>query len=79
MGTVTYKGYAIHAASYQLADSGEWTMKIYIWHDTGDQMKMRSFGAANTFRTKEEAIQHCINFGKQIIDGKSENCTVCDL
>ncbi len=77
--SVPYKGYLIQAAPYQLADSGEWTINISIWHDTGSAVNIRNFSAANTFKTKEEAVQHCINFGRQIIDGKSEDCTVTDL
>ena len=79
MDSVSYKGYLIQAAPYQLADSGEWTINISIWHDTGSAINIRNFSAANTFKTKEEAFQHCINFGRQIIDGKFENCTVTDL
>jgi hypothetical protein len=40
---------------------------------------MKPFSASNTFKTKEEAIAHCYNFGKEIIDGKYENCTLDDL
>lgn len=79
MDSVPYKGYLIQAAPYQLADSSEWTINISIWHDTGTAINIHNFSAANTFKTKEEAIQHCINFGRQIIDGKFENCTVTDL
>ena len=76
---VFYKGYRIQAAPYKLADSGEFTVNISIWHGTGGAVNIRNFSAANTFKTKEEAIQHCINFGRQIIDGKFEDCTVADL
>lgn len=79
MDSLFYKGYRIQAAPYQLADSGEFTVNISIWHNTGRAVNIRNFSAANTFKTKEEAIQHCINFGRQIIDGKFENCTVTDL
>lgn len=76
---VFYKGYRIQAAPYKLAESGEFTVNISIWHDTGIAVNIRNFSAANTFKTKEEAIQHCINFGRQIIDGKFGNCSVADL
>lgn len=79
MNAVLYKGYEIHPAPYQLRDSGDWTISIEIWLHTGSELRTRNFSAANTFRTKDEAIQHCINFGKQIIDGKLENLTVTDL
>lgn len=67
-----YKGYIIQAAPYKLADSGEFTINISILHNTGSDINARNFSAVNTFKTKEEAIQHCINFGRQIIDGDFE-------
>jgi len=77
--TASYKGYVIQAVPYRLADSGEFKINISIWHDTGSAINIRNFSATNTFKTEEEAIQHCIRFGQQIIDGKVTNCTVTDL
>jgi len=74
-----YKDYIIRPAPLQLADSGEWNMELYIVKDNGNEIRERKFSAGNTFKTRDEAIRHCINFGKQIIDGQSENCTVTDL
>lgn len=79
MDSVHYRGYLIHATPYQLADSGTWTIDISILHDTRDGINIRPFHAAQTFQTEGEAIQHCIEFGRQIIDGKIENCSVDDL
>ncbi len=77
--SVFYKGYRIQAAPYKLTDSGEFKVNISIWRDTGSSVNIRNFSAANTFKTKEEAIAHCINFGQQIINGEFENCSVTDL
>lgn len=79
MDALSYKGYEIHAAPYQLADTGEWTVNIHIFHDHGAEIRSRQFSAGNCFKTREEAVAHCFNFGRQIIDGKSENCTVDGL
>ena len=79
MDSAPYKGYLIRAAPYRLADSGEFTMNISILHDTGDAVNIRNFSAGNTFKTEQEAIHHCIEFGRQVVDGKIENCTVSDL
>lgn len=76
---VPYKGYLIQAAPYRLAESGEFTLNISILHDAGDAINIRNFSAGNTFKTEEEAIYHCIVFGRQIINGKFENCSVSDL
>ena len=77
--TIFYKGYEIHAAPYQVADTSEWTVNIHIFHDRGGEMRSRQFSAGNCFKTRKEAVAHCFNFGRQIIDGKSKNCTVDEL
>ena len=79
MSEIPYKGYLIHPAPLQLRDSEEWTIEICISKHRDDSVTERKYSAGNTFKTEEEAIQHCIDFGKQIIDGDSENCTVTDL
>ncbi len=76
---VSYMGYLIEPASHRLTDSGEWTIEITICRDTGRQIKMRGFSAAGTFKMKDEAIQNCIDFGRQIIDRRFPDCTVSDL
>lgn len=77
---IPYKGYIIQATPYHLAESGEWKINIDIEHHTGDEVVNRKpFYAADTFKIKEESIQHCIKFGMQIIDGEVNNCSVSDL
>ena len=75
----TYKGYEIQATPHQLANSGKWEINIQIFHDLEDEMGLRQFSSSNSFKARDEAVAHCINFGKQIIDGKIENCTVGGL
>jgi hypothetical protein len=79
MSKFPYKGFWIHPTPLQLRDTGEWPMELVIEKQTNTGVVERRFSAGNTFKTEEEAIQHCINFGKRIIDGESENCTVADL
>lgn len=78
MNGIPYKGYLIRPTPLQLA-TGEWNLEVYISKDRGSDITERKFSAGNTFKTEEEATQHCITFGKQIIDGKAENLTVADL
>lgn len=78
MDTITYKGYQIHPTPYQLADSGQWTINIHVAVEGEGQTKWRKFGAGNTFETKQEAIQRCLNFGRRIIDGQVSEWTVSD-
>ncbi len=71
-----YEGYKIHAVPHQLADTGGWSVKIHIFRDLRNEMRVGKFYASNSFKTWDEAVAHCFNFGRQVIDGKIENCTV---
>ena len=79
MDGITYNGYEIRAMPYQLADTKEWTVNVVISRHRTDAVASRQFSAGEKFRTRQEAIQHCFAFGRQIIDGKSESCAVVDL
>jgi hypothetical protein len=74
-----YKGYRIEAHPYQLADSGEWTINTHILIQRGSEITERPFYAGNKFQTEAEAAAHCIDFGRQIIDGKVPGCIVTDM
>ena len=79
MNNVQYKSYVIIANPKKLIDSGNWTIHVVISKNRDSGVTEKTFTAANTFRTREEAIEHCINFGRQIIDGESDTCTVDNL
>lgn len=74
MARAEYQGYVIDARPHQLADDGRWTINIEIERHHGDGIESTAYSAANTFETKEEAIGHGLNFGRQIIDGKVNGC-----
>ena len=68
MDTISYKGYGIRPAPMELADDGGWNLEVYITGEEGGSIRRMKFFAANTFPTEEEAIQHCYEFAKRIID-----------
>jgi hypothetical protein len=72
-------GFAISLAPQQLRDSGRWTMYVYFAKHRAEGVKEVNFTADNAFQTKEAAAQHCVAFGKGIIDGESATCVVDDL
>jgi hypothetical protein len=47
--------------------------------DRGNAINAKAFYAKDRFKTKDEAIPHCFEVGKQIIDGRIANCNVDDL
>ncbi len=79
MDMVHYKAFEIHAAPYQLADSGEWQVNLHIFRHRESESKSRNFSAGNSYKTLEEAVKHSVQLGKQIIDGQSASCSVADL
>jgi hypothetical protein len=68
MNEKIYRGYVIEAKPEQLVENKQWTTDITIWKHSGGKSTDKPYSASNTFNTKEEAIEHCFNFGKQIID-----------
>lgn len=76
---VNYKGFEIHAVPYELAETGHWDINLLIVRHTGNQVRMRNFFAVNTYPAREEAVRHCFRFGRQIIDGQVQNCSIADL
>ena len=74
-----YKGFEIEATPYQLADTDLWTTHIYIWKHQRHSSKNKEFSATNSIGDRDEAITNCLNFGKKIINGQFEGCSVEDL
>jgi hypothetical protein len=79
MDIQNYKDFEIRAIPNQLADSGQWEVNIQIVRHHGEETGSRNFSAGNSYPTRREAVQHCFQFGKQIIDGQSPTCSVADL
>lgn len=71
-----YKEFEIEATPYQLADSKKWILNIIIWKHKGRESVSVPFNARNSFDSKQEAIRECFIFGRKIIDGEIENCSV---
>ena len=74
----SYKDYEVHAASL-LLPSGEWSLEVHITVQRGDEIHTKPFTGSDTFFSEVEAIRHGLDFGKRIIDGEVEDCSVEDL
>jgi hypothetical protein len=75
LNTFTYKGFAITARTFQIRGSGRWTLDILI----GRHSRLRAFSNTTTYLTEPDAIRGCCDYGRQIIDGRVENCSIRDL
>ena len=72
MDRISYKGYDISPAPRELADAGEWSLEVYISGEEDGRPRTMQFFASNTFPTKEQAIQHCHDFARRIIDHRGD-------
>ncbi len=72
MDRISYKGFEISPAPEKLADVGEWSLEVYISGEEGGRLRGGKFFASNTFPTKEQAIQHCQDFARRIIDHRGD-------
>ncbi len=78
MERIDYKGYVIQAAPYRLAESKHWTVNLYIEkHD--HRVKVRKFLAEISYPERYQAVDHCVNLGRQIIDGEAEGFSLDGL
>lgn len=71
MQVVHYKGFAIVPAPYQGQEHAGWNLNVYIRQrcDLSGQITETIFDANDAFSTREQAVDSCIQFGKNIIDG----------
>ena len=59
-----YKGHIIYPTPRLQVESGYWKIQVTIRHN--EDIKISSND--NIFATKGEAVFHCINYGKKLID-----------
>jgi hypothetical protein len=68
MESIDYKGHKIRAAPHQLDKSKRWALEFQIFSPKGNNILAKIYSAVNTYETEKEAVLHCLNLGKQIID-----------
>jgi hypothetical protein len=66
---IQYKGFIIEAVP-ESEDTERWSTYIEIYRHTGSREFGRVFRGSPTYKTREEAIIGCLEFGKRIIDGE---------
>jgi len=75
MNFFEYKGFTIYPDPRFTPEFGRWTINLSIRRRDG----IKAFSSSCFFSTRGEAVFHCINFGKKIIDGEIEGCTIDDM
>jgi hypothetical protein len=69
-----YKGYVIEAHPFQLVKDRRWSTDLNIERHDGEGVSVAPYSGALTFAAKDEAIQHSLGLGAQIIDGVYPGC-----
>ena len=64
-----YKDYDLDSSSAKSYGKEEWMTSIHVNKLSSDGYQTKAFYCKEAFETKEEADDHSINLGKQIIDG----------
>ena len=77
--SVNYKGFEIQPMTRQRGGTGKWTADLIIERHSNDSVKRKPISGRNTYHSKEEAVEGCIETAKKIIDGQIKGCTVDDL
>ncbi len=71
-----YKGYGIRVRSSRLRDTDKWNTEVVIEREVADKRILKKFVASKQWDDGKAAKAGCIQFGRRIIDGKVEGCTV---
>ena len=66
---VRYKGFIIEADP-EFLETGQWSTFVEIHRHSGSRVSSRVFREYPTYKTREEAVTGCLEFGKRIIDGE---------
>ena len=73
-----YKDFTVEANPPQI-DKKTWGTFLVINRERPDGVKRRSFDDDETFATRLDAVHHCFDLGRKIIDGEVEGRSVDDL
>jgi hypothetical protein len=70
MSRENYKGYVLEANPRQL-ENGLWSLNVNIESHFGGGVDVQPYSAENCYTTKEMAIAHSLNLGRQIVNGRA--------
>ena len=72
--SIRYKNYEIKPDSRKIIieNTERWNTPFRIWEHKGKAVRTFKFYDKTTYSSKEDAIKHCFNAGKCIIDDRPE-------
>jgi hypothetical protein len=75
---IEYRGYFIEPQPSQLIGTNRWEICVEI-HGSPTGVSSKSFYGETFVGPEDEALRRGVAFGKDVIDGKVQNCTIKDL
>jgi hypothetical protein len=66
---IEYNGHVIEATTKLKSEPYGWTLEVHI-APVGSDTRIRRCRAPNTYPSEEAAVARCLEFGRQIVDGK---------
>ncbi len=70
MRSMWYKDYEIVAKPIPMDESTGWRVYIDICRRDRDRTYLKHFWSVDSYASEEEAVEHCLEFGQKVIDGK---------
>lgn len=70
-----YAGYAIRPRPFHRR-SGDWTLDLEIWRDGTKGLDVCQFHGLETFASQGAAVSACLQYGRDIIDGRVPGVSV---
>lgn len=67
--SIEYNGFLLRPAPRQVEDPAGWSLEVHITPANGEGKRRRCRGR-NVYPTRERAEDRCVEFGRQIVDGK---------
>lgn len=72
-----YAGYAIRPRPFH-RQGGEWTLDVEIWRDASSGLAVHQFRGLETFPSQGAAVAACLQYARDIIDGRVPGLSVVD-
>ena len=73
-----YRGYFLEPQPLRIPGTDQCEISVEI-HSSPTGVSSKPFYDGKFTGTEEEAVNHCLAFGKRIIDGQVKNCSIRDL
>jgi len=72
--SITYEEYTIEAEPSQEGNSGSWSVVLTLSRGSGKEKESWLVSAGDAYESREEALAHCFEFAREVIDREMKGC-----